>query len=99
MITVVPHPGATLPYSEFKGLSKVPNVVTLLVLRSLLVFDVVPVAISFRCDVFLLSVTESPAFAKATGSFAATSLLWGSLPAHRFNEGTAKQKPLRNPNP
>ena len=27
---VVPHPGATFPYSEFKGLSKVPRLVTTL---------------------------------------------------------------------
>jgi hypothetical protein len=27
---VVPHPGATFPYSEFSGLSKVPRLVTTL---------------------------------------------------------------------
>ena len=47
IMTVVPHPGATLPYSEFSGFNKVPNVVTLLLLKSLLVFEVVPVAIAF----------------------------------------------------
>ena len=50
IMTVVPHPGATLPYSEFSGFNKVPNVVTLLLLKSLLVFDVVPVAIALFSD-------------------------------------------------
>ena len=54
IMTVVPHPGATLPYSEFSGFNKVPNVVTLLLLKSLLVFDVVPVAIPLSSDVICL---------------------------------------------
>jgi hypothetical protein len=44
--TVVPQPGATLPYSEFKGFKRVPNEVTIPVsITSDLIFDVVPVAI------------------------------------------------------
>ena len=48
IITVVPHPGATFPYSELRGFSKVPSVVTLLVFADLLAFDVVPVAIMYN---------------------------------------------------
>ena len=40
IITVVPQPGATLPYSELRGFNKVPNVVTLLVFKALLPFAV-----------------------------------------------------------
>jgi len=39
IITVVPHPGATFPYSEFKGFSIVPNTVTLPFEFDILFFD------------------------------------------------------------
>jgi len=39
IITVVPHPGATFPYSEFKGFNIVPRVVTFPLEFDILFFD------------------------------------------------------------
>jgi PsbN protein len=47
MTGVVPHPGATFPYSEFNGFNAVPSGVILLVDSSIFALDVVPVAIVF----------------------------------------------------
>lgn len=41
IITVVPHPGATLPYSEFKGFNMVPKVVIFPLELDILFFDIV----------------------------------------------------------
>jgi hypothetical protein len=43
MIKVVPQPGATLPYSEFKGFKAVPNGVTLPSFLNVFIFDVVAI--------------------------------------------------------
>ena len=41
MITVVPQPGATLPYSEFKGFNIVPKGVFFPFVLDILFFDIV----------------------------------------------------------
>jgi hypothetical protein len=45
---VVPHPGATFPYSEFNGFSKVPRLVTTLLFIPLLLRGTFEVAIKER---------------------------------------------------
>jgi hypothetical protein len=41
--TVVPQPGATFPYSEFRGFKAVPNAVTFPLVTAVLPFDVVAI--------------------------------------------------------
>lgn len=45
IITVVPQPGATFPYSEFNGFKIVPNVVTFPFELDILFFDIVVIII------------------------------------------------------
>lgn len=50
IITVVPHPGATFPYSEFNGFSIVPKVVTFPFEFDVLFFEIVVIKFTlFYC--------------------------------------------------
>lgn len=51
---VVPHPGATFPYSEFKGFSIVPNVVTLPFEFDILFFDIVVIIYKYLEFIYFL---------------------------------------------
>lgn len=50
---VVPQPGATFPYSEFKGFSIVPNVVTFPLEFDILFFEIVVILFLVRYFYFL----------------------------------------------
>ena len=61
IIIVVPHPGATFPYSEFKGFNADPSAVTFPVFSGEDTFDLEIVAICFlffklNLSLFLLSL-------------------------------------------
>jgi hypothetical protein len=52
MTTVVPQPGATLPYSEFKGFKAVPKAVTFPFVTGAFPFDVVAILFSYKFGFF-----------------------------------------------